>query len=106
MLSRPPLTAKPLRELTVSGLPPRICVIARISQRLRRPLKITAGVLLLVLGIVGLFLPFLQGILFIVMGLSLLSTESDRAKAWLHYLQRRVGTRKVIEPTRRTMEDR
>jgi hypothetical protein len=39
------------------------------------------------LGIVGLFLPFLQGILFIVMGLSLLSTESPRAKAWMERLQ-------------------
>ena len=75
-----------------------------MSERIRRAGKITAGVLLLVLGVIGLFLPFLQGILFIVMGLSLLSTESDRAKAWLEHLQRRVGLRRA--PTRRPTEER
>jgi uncharacterized membrane protein YbaN (DUF454 family) len=70
-----------------------------MKQRLWRTGKIATGVLLLVLGVIGLFLPFLQGILFLIMGLSLLSSESDRAKAWLQYLERRVGWRKVVEPT-------
>jgi uncharacterized membrane protein YbaN (DUF454 family) len=64
-----------------------------MKQRLWRFGKITLGVLLLVLGVIGLFLPFLQGILFLIMGLSLLSTESPRAKAWLHYLEERTGWR-------------
>ena len=62
-----------------------------MKQRLWRWGKITTGVLLLILGVIGLFLPFLQGILFLIMGLSLLSTESPRAKTWLHYLQRKTG---------------
>jgi uncharacterized protein len=62
-----------------------------MTRLLWRWAKITAGVLLLVVGVVGLFLPFLQGILFLVMGLSLLSSESPRAKAWLQYLQRKSG---------------
>lgn len=45
-----------------------------------RWLRIVAGSLLVGLGVVGLFLPFLQGVLFIVVGLSLLSTESERAR--------------------------
>ena len=53
--------------------------------------KIAAGIGLLALGVIGLFLPFLQGILFLVMGLSLLSTESPRAKAWLEYVQAKTG---------------
>jgi uncharacterized membrane protein YbaN (DUF454 family) len=65
-----------------------------MKQRLWRAGKITVGVLLLVLGAVGLFLPFLQGILFLVMGLSVLSTESTRAKAWLHHLQERTRLRR------------
>ena len=69
-----------------------------MKQRLWRAVKITAGVLLLVLGVVGLFLPFLQGILFLIMGLSLLSSESERAKAWLHYLERRVGWQRSPNP--------
>jgi uncharacterized protein len=77
-----------------------------MKRRLWRAGKITVGVLLLALGVIGLFLPFLQGILFLIMGLSLLSTESERAKAWLHYLERRVGWRKVVEPTHGSAEDR
>ena len=64
-----------------------------MTQRLWRLGKVTVGVLLLLLGVVGLFLPFLQGILFLIMGLTLLSTESPRAKAWLHYLEERTGVR-------------
>jgi uncharacterized membrane protein YbaN (DUF454 family) len=65
-----------------------------MRQRIWRAGKITVGVLLVALGVVGLFLPVLQGILFLIMGLSLLSTESSRAKAWLHYLEQRAGWRK------------
>jgi len=70
-----------------------------MTQHLWRIGKITLGVLLLVLGVVGLFLPFLQGILFLIMGLSLLSTESQRAKAWLHYLEERTGWRRSAPET-------
>ena len=62
-----------------------------MRKRLWRAGKITVGMSLLVLGVIGLFLPFLQGILFLIMGLSVLSTESPRAKAWLHYVQERTG---------------
>jgi uncharacterized membrane protein YbaN (DUF454 family) len=65
-----------------------------MKQRIWRAGKITVGVLLLILGVAGLFLPFLQGILFLVMGLTLLSTESSRAKAWLEYVQERTGWRR------------
>ena len=70
-----------------------------MTQQLWRIGKLTLGVLLLVLGVVGLFLPFLQGILFLIMGLSLLSTESQRAKAWLHYLEERTGWRRSAPET-------
>ncbi len=70
-----------------------------MTQRLWRLGKITLGVLLLVLGVIGLFLPFLQGILFLIMGLSLLSTESSRAKAWLQYLEERTGWRRSAPET-------
>jgi uncharacterized protein len=54
-----------------------------------RILRLTAGWSLIAVGIVGLFLPILQGILFIASGLAVLSTESrwakqllDRLSAW------------------------
>jgi uncharacterized membrane protein YbaN (DUF454 family) len=48
-----------------------------------RVLRLTAGWSLIAVGIVGLFLPFLQGILLIVSGLAVLSTESRWAKVLL-----------------------
>jgi uncharacterized membrane protein YbaN (DUF454 family) len=38
-------------------------------------------------GIIGLFLPFLQGILFIVIGLAILSSRSELVKRFLKYLE-------------------
>ena len=39
------------------------------------------GVILILIGIAGLFLPFLQGIALIIAGLAILSTENRYAKA-------------------------
>ena len=54
-----------------------------------RILRLTAGWSLIVVGVIGLFLPILQGFLFIFSGLAILSTESpwarrllDKLKAW------------------------
>jgi len=42
-----------------------------------------------VLGILGLFLPFLQGILFILIGLAILSSRSNLIKSFLKHLEER-----------------
>ena len=39
------------------------------------------------LGILGLFLPILQGILFIMIGLAILSSRSEMVKRWLKHLE-------------------
>lgn len=52
-----------------------------------RVIRLSLGGTLLLLGIVGLFLPFLQGILFIASGLALLSTESRWARAILNRMK-------------------
>ncbi len=57
-----------------------------MKAALKRALKITTGWLLLIGGIAGLFLPFLQGILMIAGGLWILSSEyhwARRAHAWV-----------------------
>lgn len=51
-----------------------------------RAVLATAGVLLLVLGVAGLFLPFLQGILFLVLAAAVLSLASERVYGWLRSL--------------------
>lgn len=57
--------------------------------------KIVLGAGCLALGVVGLFLPFLQGILFLIIGLTLLSSESDRARRLLAWLRRQISNRAV-----------
>ena len=52
-----------------------------------RMARVTAGLLCLVLGVAGLFLPFVQGILLLVIGCSLLSSESERSRRWLDWLR-------------------
>jgi hypothetical protein len=62
----------------------------------RRILILSAGWLFIALGVVGLFLPFLQGILFLMIGFYLLSRESvwaRRLRQWLRTRYPRLATR-------------
>lgn len=54
-----------------------------------RLIKIAVGWIFLALGVLGLFLPVLQGVLFIAIGLSILASEQPWAHALLHRLRRR-----------------
>lgn len=47
---------------------------------MKRILKISLGILLILLGLIGLFLPILQGILFLLLGTLILSSESKRVR--------------------------
>jgi uncharacterized membrane protein YbaN (DUF454 family) len=62
-----------------------------------RASRVLLGCFCLLLGVVGLFLPFLQGVLFLIIGLSLLSTESERARHLLDFLRGLVRRRGVKE---------
>jgi uncharacterized membrane protein YbaN (DUF454 family) len=53
-----------------------------MSRKLKRIAVVLVGWMFLLLGIAGLFLPILQGILFILIGLMILSTEY----VWAHHL--------------------
>ena len=54
-----------------------------------RFVKILLGIVLLVLGVVGLFLPVLQGVLFLLLALAILSSESARVRRFRDALKRR-----------------
>jgi uncharacterized membrane protein YbaN (DUF454 family) len=47
------------------------------------------GWVLIGFGILGLFLPILQGVLFILIGLAILSSRSQLVKRLLKYLEKR-----------------
>ncbi len=60
-----------------------------MTQTLKRWLVLFTGWGFIVLGIAGLFLPVLQGVLFLLIGLIILSSEYVWAHRLLHKLRRR-----------------
>ena len=60
-----------------------------MNRPAKRILILIVGWLFILLGIVGLFLPILQGLLFILIGLIILSSEY----VWAHQLLARVKQR-------------
>jgi uncharacterized membrane protein YbaN (DUF454 family) len=64
---------------------------------LKRALILILGWVLVILGVVGLFLPFLQGVLFLLAGLYVLSLESKIARSWLErFRKRHPGTDRLL----------
>jgi uncharacterized membrane protein YbaN (DUF454 family) len=59
------------------------------SHPLWRMTKIIIGFGFLGLGVIGLFLPILQGVLFMIVGLAILSTENRRVRALVEEIKRR-----------------
>jgi uncharacterized protein len=60
-----------------------------MAGRLNRGIVLLIGWSLLALGVLGLFLPFLQGVLLLLAGLSVLSSEY----AWAHKTLQRLRSR-------------
>jgi len=60
-----------------------------MRRRIRRYVILSLGWIFVFLGILGLFLPILQGILFLCIGFLLLSSESPRARLLIMRLGRR-----------------
>jgi uncharacterized protein len=60
-----------------------------MNRHAKRILILIVGWAFILLGIAGLFLPILQGILFILIGLVILSSEY----VWAHHLLRRIKER-------------
>lgn len=72
---------------------------------MKRILILTLGWAFIVLGVLGLFLPILQGILFLLIGFILLSRESEWARRQLEKLKTRYPrfAEKYDEAERRAM---
>lgn len=76
-----------------------------MSPRASRLTKLVVGWSFMVLGVLGLFLPFLQGMLFLAIGLAVLATE----QVWAHRLLTWLGHRfprfaHVVEQARHKSE--
>ncbi|HET8889169.1 MAG TPA: PGPGW domain-containing protein [Candidatus Angelobacter sp.] len=69
-----------------------------ITRMVKRYTLIAAGWALLPLGVLGLFLPVLPGVLFLIIGLSILSVEYEWARRWMNALRSRFpGTDKKLQ---------
>lgn len=60
-----------------------------MKQVVKRAALIVVGWVFIILGVVGLFLPVMQGILFILIGLTILSSEY----VWAHHLLAKLRAR-------------
>lgn len=60
-----------------------------MQARIKKVVMLATGWGFILLGIAGLFLPFLQGILFLVIGLIILSSEY----VWAHRLLQKIRAR-------------
>ena len=54
-----------------------------MHKQTKRILVLSLGVAFIIFGLVGLVLPFLQGFLFLAIGLLLLSLYSPTIRAWM-----------------------
>jgi uncharacterized membrane protein YbaN (DUF454 family) len=63
-----------------------------MERQVKRIVVLVIGWLLIAFGVVGLFLPVLQGVLFIMLGLLVLSRESEIAHRWLQRGRQRYPT--------------
>ncbi|MCK5378914.1 MAG: PGPGW domain-containing protein [Acidobacteria bacterium] len=82
-----------------------------MRKTISRIFILVLGWALIILGVIGLFVPILQGILFILLGLWVLSRESQWAQRWLHKMRLRFPAtdrrmREVQRKFRRFRRDR
>ncbi|MCK6453304.1 MAG: hypothetical protein L6R19_21010 [Alphaproteobacteria bacterium] len=67
-------------------VPRESVAVAQPASRLRKVAILTLGYLFLAFGVVGIALPFLHGLLFLLIGLALLSREvawAGRMRGWI-----------------------
>jgi len=82
-----------------------------MKETINRISVLVLGWFLVVLGIIGLFVPILQGILFILLGLWVLSRENHWARRYLHKLRLRFPAadrrmREIQQKFRKSRQDR
>lgn len=54
-----------------------------MKKHFKRSFVMVLAVVFIALGLIGLFLPFLQGVLFLFIGILLISMYSPRVRTWL-----------------------
>ena len=76
-----------------------------MSGKVKRVIITIVGISFLILGVIGLVLPFLQGFLFLFIGVVLLSLVSTRIRAWLEmHTRKHPKLHRMVERTEAWVE--
>ena len=76
-----------------------------MQRKIIRVVRLGGGLTLISVGVIGGFIPILQGWVFVIAGLTLVAPESRRATRLLAWVKERVGvTRK--DKDRKTEDDK
>jgi uncharacterized membrane protein YbaN (DUF454 family) len=62
-----------------------------VKRQALRVFRLTVGSILLIVGVIGGFIPVFQGWVFVLAGLGLLSQESEHARRLLEWAKQRAG---------------
>jgi len=62
-----------------------------VKRQALRVFRLTVGSILLIVGVIGGFIPVFQGWVFVLAGLGLLSQESEYARRLLEWAKQRAG---------------
>ncbi len=65
-----------------------------VRRHIVRYIRLGGGFLLVIFGVVGGFVPVLQGWVFVVAGLTIMSPESKRARGLLDWAKRKAGMKR------------
>jgi hypothetical protein len=68
-----------------------------LKRQVERALRLTIGSILLLIGVIGGFIPVLQGWIFILGGLTLMAPESRQARRALDWAKRRVKRERAAD---------
>jgi hypothetical protein len=83
-----PTSSPPLPSTEAARAAPRRRTLRPLSRPVRVALLV-GGWIVTLTGVAGLFLPVLQGVLFLLLGLAMLSVGSQRFHGWLRAAFRR-----------------
>jgi uncharacterized membrane protein YbaN (DUF454 family) len=75
-----------------------------LKRHATRVLRLSAGSVLLLVGVIGGFIPVLQGWLFILAGLSIMAPESQRARSWLDWVKKHLRRKESASTSARTVQ--
>ena len=71
-----------------------------MQKKIKRIIVLIAGIVLIILGLLGLVLPVLQGVIFLIVGLLLVSLCFPKVRIWMQkYTERHKQTSLIINKT-------